>query len=65
MTVIDQIKIVDGKIKSNQAQYNLAREATKISASSSKDLLEKYEYLTGEDLEHRPSILEKIKFEYS
>ena len=32
---------------------------------SSKDLLEKYEYLTGEDLEHKPSVFEKVKFEYS
>ena len=32
---------------------------------SSKDLLEKYEYLTGEDLGHRSSVLEKTKFEYS
>ena len=31
---------------------------------SSKDLFEKYEYLTGEDLGHRPSVLEK-KNEYS
>ena len=30
----------------------------------SKDLLEKYEYLTGENLGHRPSVLEKTKFEY-
>ena len=27
--------------------------------------MEKYEYLTGEDLGHRPSMLEKTKFEYS
>ena len=26
--------------------------------------MEKYEYLTGEDLGHRPSTLEKTKFEY-
>ena len=32
---------------------------------SSKHLLEKYEYLTGEDLGHRPSAIEKTKFEYS
>ena len=32
---------------------------------SSKDLLEKYEYLTGEYLGHRPSALEKTDFEYS
>ena len=31
----------------------------------SKDLLEKYEYLTDEDLGDRPSALEKTKFEYS
>ena len=31
----------------------------------SKDLLEKYEYLTGEDLGHKPSVFEKAKFEYS
>ena len=50
MIVIDQIAILDDKIKSNQAQYDLGREAAKISALSSEDLLEKYEYLTGEDL---------------
>ena len=65
MTVTDQIKILDDKIKSNQAQYNLGREAAKISALSSKDLLEKYEYLTGEDLGHKPNVFEKAKFEYS
>ena len=65
MTLTDQINILDDKIKSNQAQYDLGREAAKISALSSKDLLEKYEYLTGEDLGHRPSVLEKTKFEYS
>ena len=47
MAVIDQIKILDDKIKSNQVQYDLGREAAKISALSSKDLLEKYEYLNG------------------
>ena len=43
----------------------MGREAAKISTLSSKDLLEKYEYLTGEDFEHRPIVLEKTKFEYS
>ena len=52
-------------MKANLGQYDLGREAAKISALSSKDLLEKYEYLTGEDLGHRPSVLEKTKFEYS
>ena len=49
MTVADQLKIIDNKIKANQAQYDLDRLAAKISAYSSSDL-RKYEYLTGEDL---------------
>ena len=65
MALTDELKVLDDKIKSNQAQNDLGREAAKISALSSKDLLEKYEYLTGEDLGHRPSMLEKTKFEYS
>ena len=59
MTLTDEPKIIDNKIKVNQAPYDLGREAAKISALSSKDLLEKYENLTGEDLGHRPSVLEK------
>ena len=47
MAVIDQIKILDNKIKSNQGRYDMGREAAKIFALPSKDLLEKYEYLTG------------------
>ena len=54
----------DDKIKANQVQYDLGREAAKISALSSKDLFEKFEYLAGEDLGHRPSVLGKTKFEY-
>ena len=65
MTLTDELKILDDKIKANQAQYDLRREEAKISALSSKDLLEKYKYLTGEDLGHKPSVLEKTKFEYS
>ena len=65
MTLTNELKILDEEIKANQAQYDLGRAAAKISAFSSKDLLEKYEYLTGEDLGHRPSVLEKNKFEYS
>ena len=65
MTVTYQIKILDDKIKANQVQYDLGREAHKISALSSKDLLDKYEYLKGKDLGHKPSVFEKAKFEYS
>ena len=45
-------------------QYDLGREAAKISALSSKDLLEKHEYFTGEDLGCKPNVFEKAKFEY-
>ena len=65
MTLTDELKILDDKIKANQAQYDLGREAAKISALSSKNLLEKHEYLTVKDLGHRLSVLEKTKFEYS
>ena len=65
MTVSDLIKILGNKIKANQAKYDLSREVAKISALSSKDLLEKYQYLTGKDLGYKPSVIEKAKFEYS
>ena len=48
----------------NEAQYNLDRKAAKISALSSNNL-DKYEYLTGEDLGLKPSTIEQTKFEYS
>ena len=64
MTVTDQIKILDDKIKSNQTQYDLGREAAKISALPSKNLLDKYEYSTCEGLRYKPNVLEKVKFEY-
>ena len=48
----------------NEAQYDLDRKAAKISALSSNNL-DKYEYLTGEDLRFKPSTVEQAKFEYS
>ena len=64
MTVTDQIKILDREVMQNEAQYNLDRKAAKISALSSNNL-DKYEYLTGEDLGLKPSTVEQAKFEYS
>ena len=64
MTVKDQIKILDNKIRQNKADYDLYRKNAKISALSS-DELKKYEYLTGEDLGYRPDPAQKAKFEYS
>ena len=48
----------------SEAQYDLDRKATEISALSSKTL-DKYELLTGEDLDLKPGTVEKAKFEYS
>ena len=49
MTIKEHIKILDDKIKQNQADYNLYRQNAKISVLSSGKL-GKYEYLTSEDL---------------
>ena len=64
MTIADQIKILSNKIMQNEAQYNLDRKAAKISAFPSNNL-DKYNYLTGEDLVLKPrlnlSILHQVK----
>ena len=64
MAVTDQLQIIDNKIKPNQAQYDLDGLAAKISTYSSDDL-RKYGYLTGKDLEQKPSVVEQAKFDYS
>ena len=64
MALTEQVKILDDKIKVNKTQYDLDREAAKISALSSGEL-EKYEYSTGEDLGYKPDVVQKAKFEYS
>ena len=48
----------------NESQNDLDRKAAEISALSSKNL-DKYELLTGEDLNLKPSTVEQAKFEYS
>ena len=50
MTAADQIKILDRKIRQNEAQYDLDRKVAKISPLSSENF-GRYEYLTGEDLD--------------
>ena len=44
ITLANQIKLLDMKIKENVAQYDLGRKAAKISAYYSNNL-NKYEYL--------------------
>ena len=40
MILTDELKILDDKIKANQAHYDLSRRAARIYALFSKDLLE-------------------------
>ena len=47
-----------------EAQYDLDGKAAKISALSSNNL-DKYQYLTGEDLGLKPNAIEQARFEYS
>ena len=61
MTKIDQLKILDNKIRANKAQYDLDRKNDEISALSSGEL-EKYEYLTEKDLGYKPDAIQKAKF---
>ena len=64
MTCKEQNKILDDKIKANNAQYNLDKMNAEISAYSSSEL-HKYEYLTKKDLGYKPDAFEKANFEYS
>ena len=61
MTVKDQLKIPDHKIRQGQADYDMYIKNAKIAALSSG----KYEYLTGEVVGYRPDPIQKAKFEYS
>ena len=60
MTLTNELKILDGKIKANQARYDLDREAAKISALSSKEL-DKYEYFSGEEIGPKPGVVGKVE----
>ena len=64
MTKSDQIKSLNDKIKANNAQYDINRLNAEISAYSSGDL-DKYEFLTKQDLKYKPDALEQAKFTYS
>ena len=57
MTVTGQVKILGRKIKKNEARYDLDRKVPEISAIFSGNL-DKYEYLTGKDLNYKPSTVE-------
>ena len=56
----------DYKIKGGKLQYDINREAAKISALSSGKT-DKYEYLTGEEIlpPDQKRVIEQAKFTYS
>ena len=64
MTKCNQIKIINDKIKANNAQYKIDRLNAEISAFSEGDL-DKYELLTRKDLKYKPNALDKAKSEFS
>ena len=57
---------IDDQIRDEKLQYDINREAAKISALSSGKI-HKYEYLTGEDIlpSNQQQIIEQAKFTYS
>ena len=54
------MKILNDKIKPNQAQYVLGKNTAKISALSSGEL-EKYEHLNREDSRYKTGVVKKKK----
>ena len=57
---------IEDQIKDEKLQYDINREAAKISALSSGKL-DKYEYLTGEEIlpSNQQQIIQQVKFNYS
>ena len=57
---------IDYKIRNENLQYDINREAAKISAFSSGKI-DKYEYLTGEEMlpSDKRRVIEQAKFTYS
>ena len=57
---------IEDEIRDEKLQYNINREAAKISAVSSGKI-DKYEYLTGEEIlpSNQQQIIEQAKFTYS
>ena len=58
--------IIDDKTRDKKLQYNINRQAAKISALSSRKI-DKYEYLTGQEIlpSNQRQIIEQANFAYS
>ena len=55
---------IEDQIKDEKLQYDINREAAKISALSSGKI-HKYEYLTGEETSNQRQIIQQAKFNYA
>ena len=57
---------IEDQIKDKKLQYDINREAAKISALSSRKI-DKYEYLTGEEIlpPNQQQVIQQAKFTYS
>ena len=57
---------IDDQIRDEKLQYDINKEAAKISALS-PNKIDKYEYLTGEEIlpSNQKQIIEQTKFTYS
>ena len=64
--IYNKIMTIEDQIKDEKLQYDINREAAKISSSSSGKI-DKYEYLTGEEIlpSNQHEIIEQAKFTYS
>ena len=64
--IYDKIMTIEDQIRDEKLQYDINREAAKISALSSGKI-DKYEYLTGEEIlpSNQKQIIEQAKFTYS
>ena len=58
---------IEDQIKDEKLQYDINRKTAKISALSSSGKIDKYEYLTGEEIlpSNQQQIIEQAKFTYS
>ena len=64
MTKTEQNKILEDKITLNRLNFNLNRQSAIVSVFADGNF-DKYEYLTRIDLELKPNLLQKARFQYS
>ena len=66
MSYVIKIRTINDQIRDEKQQYDINREAAKLSALSSGKI-RKYEYLTVEDIlpSNQQQIIEQAKFTYS